>query len=75
MYIYIYYLSPHCLGCAGNDVDIYTDDLTKKPHNNDSNSNNNSNNNNNNNDNNNNNNNSNNNNVEFQFENKISIII
>ena len=33
MYIYIYYLRPHCVGCAHNDVDIYTDDLTSKAHN------------------------------------------
>ena len=33
-YIYIYYLSPHCLSCARNDVYIYTDDLTNKAHNN-----------------------------------------
>ena len=31
------YLSPHCLGCAHNDVDtcIYTDDLTNEAHNSD----------------------------------------
>ena len=28
--MYIYYPSPHCLGCARSDVDILTDDLTKK---------------------------------------------
>ena len=32
--IIITYLSPHCLGCARNDVDIFTDDLTNKAHNN-----------------------------------------
>ena len=61
VYIYIYYLiSPHCVGCARNDVDIYTDDLTNKAHNNNNNNNNDDdddNNNTNNNDNNNNNNN------------------
>ena len=24
-YIYVLYSSPHCLGCARNDVDIYTE--------------------------------------------------
>ena len=32
--IYTYYLSPHCLGCTCNDVDIFIDDLTNKAHNN-----------------------------------------
>ena len=32
--IYTYYLSPHCLSCAHNDVDIFTDDLIDKAHNN-----------------------------------------
>ena len=41
IYIYILYLSPHCLGCARNDVDIYTDDLTNKAHNNNEDNNNN----------------------------------
>ena len=31
-YIYTYYLSPHCLGCARNDVDIFIDDVTNKAH-------------------------------------------
>ena len=35
VHIYTYYLSPHCLGCARNDVDIFTDDLTNKARNND----------------------------------------
>ena len=37
---YTYYLSSHCLGCACNDVDICTGDLTNKAHNNNINSNN-----------------------------------
>ena len=41
--IYTYYLNPHCLGCARNDVDIFTDDLTNKAHNNNNNNNNNNN--------------------------------
>ena len=32
MCIYTYYLSTHSLGCARNDVDICTDDLTNKAH-------------------------------------------
>ena len=39
--IYAYYLSPHCLGCARNDVDLCNDDLTNKAHNNNNNNNNN----------------------------------
>ena len=34
VHTYIYYPSPHCLGCARNDVDIYTNDLTNKAHDN-----------------------------------------
>ena len=34
VHIYIYCTSPHCLGCARNDVDIYTDSLTSRARNN-----------------------------------------
>ena len=49
IHISTYFLSPHCLDCACNDVHMFTDDLTNKAHKNNNNNNNNNNRNNNNN--------------------------